>query len=420
MRSGSSPQVCIVGAGPYGLSVAAHLRSLGLEFRIFGSPMRRWRLQMPARMLLKSEGCASNLAEPSGQFSLERYCATNKLAFGLRGEPVSRETFLAYAMAFQREFAPDVEDVAVSSVEGSAGGFTLRLDDGETLSTQRVIIATGLDGMAYSPGALDALPTALLSHTADHFDLGALKGKEVAIVGAGQSALETAALLHEEGARPQLIVRRNALEWNPPATNEPRSLLRRLRYPRSGLGEGLQLWLYANAPDFFRALPRPMRLARAKSALGPSGAWWLKDRVLGQVPIHLGHSILKAEARRDKAVMTIADKGHRSREIVADHVIAATGYRFDLRFLPFLSGGLKRQLRHEDYMPVLTRHFESAVPGLYFAGLASVASHGPAMRFLVGANFAARRIAQSLTAIAADAKHTVPRFAPSVVSCSDF
>ena len=62
--SASKVAVVVIGAGPYGLSIATHLRAQQLSFRIFGEPMASWRHHMPQGMSLKSEGFASDLYDP--------------------------------------------------------------------------------------------------------------------------------------------------------------------------------------------------------------------------------------------------------------------------------------------------------------------------------------------------------------------
>jgi hypothetical protein len=109
MTSASRPNVCIIGAGPYGLAIAAHLQFVGTDFRIFGSPMRRWLSQMPKFMLLKSEGCASSLPDPAGRHSLTQYCREEGLPYSEYAAPVSREVFARYAVAFQQKLVPHVE-----------------------------------------------------------------------------------------------------------------------------------------------------------------------------------------------------------------------------------------------------------------------------------------------------------------------
>jgi thioredoxin reductase len=390
--SSGTHTVCIIGAGPYGLAIAAHLRFVGQDFRIFGSPMRRWLSQMPQAMLLKSEGCASSLPDPAGHYSFARYCREDGLQYNEYGVPNSRELFVKYAQCYQEKLVPDVEDVLVSAVNKPGEGFELRLTSGETLQSAKVIVATGLDYMTNMPQQLQALPTERCSHAADHHDLRIFSGKDVAVIGAGQSGLETAALLREAGASVTLLVREPTIAWNRVPSTVRRRVYERLRRPRTGLGEGLQLWVYENAPLLFHGLPRHVRLSRVKQTLGPAGAWWLKDRVVGQVPALLGHRVRAAAAQGGRVALQLTDEDERPKELIADHVIAATGYRFDLNNLPFLGQSLKSQLRHEEQMPRLSPNFESSIPGLYFAGLASANSFGPAMRFIVGTSYTARRI----------------------------
>ncbi len=384
--------VSIIGAGPYGVAIAAHLNHLGVNFRIFGSPMRRWLTQMPKGMLLKSEGCASSLPDPSGQRNLAAFCREQGLAFADYGSPVSRDTFAKYALCFQQRFVPQVENIAVRAISKVNEAFQITLDSGETLCSREIVIATGLEHMENTPEQLRTLPAELWSHSAVHYDLGKFVGKEVIVIGAGQSALESAALLKEEGASVTLVVRAQTIAWNKVPILKHRSLYQRVRRPRTQLGEGLQLWVYDNAPQVFHRLPRQVRLSRVKASLGPAGGWWLKDRVMGRTQILLGHQLDSAEERNGRVALRVRAFGKETRELVADHVITATGYRFNFEKLPFLDDALKMQIKHEDQQPRLTSTFESSVSGMYFCGLASANSFGPVMRFLAGTGFTARRI----------------------------
>lgn len=393
MYTAPQPMVCIIGAGPYGLAIAAHLRFVGMDFRIFGSPMRRWLSQMPKSMFLKSEGCASSLPDPAGRHSLAQYCREEGLPYSEYVAPNSREVFARYAVSFQQKLVPHVEDVLVTAVSELRDGFELCLSSGEKLQSANVIVATGMDYMAHSPAELGRLPAELWSHSADHYDLSKFKGKDVAVIGGGQSGLETAAILREEGASVSLLVRAPALAWNRVPSTARRSGYERLRRPRTRLGDGLQLWVYDNVPYLFHYLPQQVRLSRVKTSLGPAGAWWLKDRVVGKMPIFLGHQIRAVEERGGRIALQIADRNERPKELVADHLIASTGYRFDLQNLPFFGPSLKSRIRNEKQLPQLSSNFESSVPGLYFTGIASANSFGPVMRFVVGTGYTARRIA---------------------------
>jgi hypothetical protein len=416
LNSGQQARVCIIGAGPYGLAIAAHLRYFGVDFRIFGSPMRRWLTQMPKAMVLKSEGCASGLPDPEGRFSLAQFCKQEGLPYAEYGAPLSREIFARYALAFQKKFVPPVEDVLVDAVSQTEGGFEISLKSGETLRSAKVIVATGLDQMEQVPEQLRRLPAELWSHSAAHYDLSRFKGKEVTVIGGGQSALETAAILREEGSSVTLVVRAPEIAWNGLPSTERRSLYQRLRRPRTQLGEGLGFWVYDNAPQFFRCLPRQVRISRVKKALGPSGSWWLKDRVLGKISILAGHQLRGAEAQHGRVSIQLADQNGQPKELIADHVIAATGYRFNFHNLPFLDQSLKSRIDHEENMPRLSSCFESSAPGLYFSGLASANSFGPVVRFIAGTGFTARRISSH---IAKDERRTAAPFAPSRTCVED-
>jgi len=392
MSSGHHSKVVVIGAGPYGLSVAAHLHASGLNIRIFGEPMHSWKTNMPDGMFLKSEGCASSLSGPGNGYTIGDYCAAEGLPYAPYAAPVSLDVFTKYALEFQRLFVPAVERTKVTALDRSSSKFELKLQTGETLSADRVVVATGLTRSAYIPPELSSLPSGVLSHTSAHRCLSAFQGRDVTVIGGGQSALESAALLHEAGAQVRVLVRRKLVRWNGKPSTHRRSLYARLRHPMSGLGLGYGPWFYSNAPGLFRCLPRSVRVARVRRALGPAGAGWLRERVEGRLPLLAGHSVRAAETSEGCALLHVEDPNQELSQLKTDHVIAGTGYRFALCALPFLSARLLSQLSSLNQSPILSSHFESSVPGLYFTGLSSANQFGPAMRFLVGTEFTAGRI----------------------------
>ncbi len=396
MAQAADVGVAVIGAGPYGLSIAAHLRNEGVDFRIFGTPMHRWQAHMPKGMFLKSEGCASNLFDPSGVFTLRQYCGEKGLPYAPYAAPVSLDVFTQYGLSFQRRFVPTVENVMVTALDKPSAAFELRLASGETLSARKVVVATGLSHTAHIPAELAQLSKELLSHSSRHHDLSGFKGKDVTVVGGGQSALESAALLHEAGAEVRVLVRRPFVFWNPVPSLRRRSLYKRLRRPMSNLGPGLGPWLYSNAPNLFRYLPRQVRIARVRKALGPAGAGWLRNRVEGQLRITLGQFVRGVETRTEKVLLHLQGPDGAFCQLSTDHVLAATGYRFALGSLSFLSQRLLSQLRSVGQTPILSPNFESSVPGLYFTGLASANQFGPVMRFLEGADYTARRVSHHI------------------------
>ncbi|MFY9932592.1 MAG: NAD(P)-binding domain-containing protein [Streptosporangiaceae bacterium] len=390
--------VAIVGAGPYGLSLGAHLRAAGVSFRQFGLVMNLWRNAMPKGMFLKSQGFASNLSDPAGTHTLEAFCAETGRPYARYGLPVPLDTFVAYGQWFQTGLLPDLEQTLVSGVTRRDGGFELELANGETVFARQVVVAAGVEHFPYLPKQFAELPSELCTHSSQHTDLAEFRDRRVVVVGGGQSALETAALLHENGADVQLAVRKPSVAWNGLPLNPDRPLLQRLREPEAGLGSGYSTWLYSNHPELFRRLPRSTRIYRARTALGPAGASWLRGRVEGEFPLLTGHSVRSARADGEGIRITLAGSGG-EREVTADHLIAATGYRPDLRRLRFIGESLRPAIRTVAGTPAVDKDYQSSIPGLYFAGPGVAPTFGPVMRFVFGSDHAAHTLANRLIRI---------------------
>ena len=202
--------VAIVGAGPYGLSAAARLLPLrGLDVRVFGEPMLFW-AAMPRGMLLRSAWEACHIGFPDGGLTLDRYRAQAGRDFG---RPVPLEAFVDYGLWFQRTAVPEVDRRRVERVDPAPGGFALQLADGETVRARRVVIAAGIEAFPYRPQTFSDCPRELVTHSSEHRDLSRFAGARVVVIGAGQSALQSAALLHEAGARVEVVARRDQIIW---------------------------------------------------------------------------------------------------------------------------------------------------------------------------------------------------------------
>jgi cation diffusion facilitator CzcD-associated flavoprotein CzcO len=389
--------LAIIGAGPYGLSIAAHLFASGLSFRIFGSPMQSWRRHMPKGMHLKSDGFASNLYSPGSSFTLRDYCEEKGLPYSDVGLPVPLETFAAYGLEFQKRFVPMLEETEIVSVHQAAGGFELKTTNGETFQARRVVVATGITHFGFLPPLLADLPRESVTHSSEHHDLSGFEGKKVAVIGAGASALDIAALLNEAGAQVELVARRREIAFHT-LSREPRPLWQRLRNPRSGLGVGWRSSLCTGAPLLFHAMPQEFRLRVVRNHLGPAPGWFIRDRVVGKFPMHLGAAIEDASVSGSRVHLRLSEKDGSKAELAADHLIAATGYRVSVSKLNFLDPPLRRQIQTVEDSPVLSRSFQTSVEGLYMVGVASANSFGPLTRFAYGAGFTARVVSRHLAA----------------------
>jgi len=395
--STSDLNIVIIGAGPYGLSIAAHLRTRKIPFRIFGEPMLTWRKHMPKGMLLKSEGFASCLYDPGDRFTLAHYCRETGLPYADVGYPVPLETFVAYGLEFQRRLVPELEHATVVQVTRASTGFEITTSEREVFRAKQVIVAVGITHFGYLPPVLSGHAADLITHSSQHVESSEFAGKRVAIIGGGSSAVDIAVLLSEAGADVQLIARRETIAFHP-APEEPRPLLRRIIEPRSGLGVGWRSRLCTDAPLLFHAMPHRFRVRVVKSHLGPSPGWFMRDRLSGRVSMHLNTTIGKVDTSNRHVSLTLEEKGGARRTMEVDHVIGATGYRVALDRLTFIEDRLRDQIGQREGAPVLNGNFECSIPGIYMVGLVSANCFGPLTRFAFGARFTARRLTRHLAA----------------------
>lgn len=379
--------IAVIGAGPYGLAVAAHLKAARIPTRAFGEPMSFWRGHMPKGMKLRSPWRASHIADPERKYTLDAFA--HRLAIPYQ-DHLPLEHFIHYGEWFQRLTVRDLDTRTVVRVEDAGGGFSLVLEDGEAIYARRVVMATGLAGQQHRPQLFDGLPSALVSHTCEHPQLDLWRGKRVAVVGRGLSACETAALLREAGADVEIICRGD-IRW-PAAPRDANAYggicagwLDALRTAPSALGSFPLNWLN-EFPGAVHRLSPPVRAMLNAAALRPAPAPWLRRR-FGGVRVHANETI---HAVRIMGNQVALDLGGGLR--VYDHVLLATGYRIDVAKSDLLSPLLARRIVSARGAPVLGRGFESSVPGLHFVGASAVRSYGPLMSVVAGAGYAARNL----------------------------
>ena len=387
--------VAVIGAGPYGLSLAAHLGECKLSYRIFGTPMSSWRNHMLTRTWLKSDGFASSLYDPKSAFTLGRYCLEQSLPYADVGLPVPIETFIAYGLEFQKRFVVQLEETEITAVSRTASGFELTTQTGETVRSKRVVVAAGISHFGYIPPMFANLPQEFLTHSSHHKEVLGFKGRKIAVIGAGASAVDLAGLLQEAGADTHLIARRPAIAFHEPST-EPRPITQRLLMPRSGLGLGWRSRLCTDAPLLFHSMPSRLRTRAVQRHLGPAPGWFAKGRFVGRVTSHLGTRMKQVGIRGNSVSLNFTQQDGSDSEFQFDHVICATGYKVSLQRLGFIHQALRTQMATVEGVPKLDRNFQSVVPGLYFVGLASSNSFGPLCRFAYGAKFTSKRLSRHL------------------------
>jgi thioredoxin reductase len=382
--------VAIVGAGPYGLSAAAHLAfSNGLKVRVFGEPMSFWDRHMPRGMFLRSPLAASNLSDPKRALTLGAFASAENAA---ASAPLPLDQFIDYGRWFQRKTLTDVDPRNVARIESDGDCFQLTLADGESLRARRVVVATGIVPFAQRLSQFADISPDLASHSCDHSCLGRFSGKRVAVIGGGQSALESAALMHEAGADVSVFIQQSVVHFLRQHPWTHKGLLGRLLYAPADVGPAGVSQLVA-LPSLFRRMPRRAQNRLAKRSIRPAGAAWLKPR-LESVPISTSRSVESAIPIDNARKLRIRLNDSTERQV--DHVLLATGYRVDISKYPFLGRQLLGHIRRVDGFPVLDRGFESSMSGLHFVGATAAWSFGPLMRFVAGVEFAARALAHRI------------------------
>ena len=378
--------VVIIGAGPYGLSAAAHLRERGVETRVFGEPMSFWERCMPEGLVLRSPWAASQISDPKKKLTLDAYQASRSIRIST---PIPIDHFVSYGKWFQSNAVPDVDRRKVSLVDADGEGFQLTLEDGEQIRTSRVVVAGGISQFASRPAQLAHLPREFASHSAEFTKPRQFAGKRVIVVGGGQSALESAALLHEAGADVEVVVRDQQIHWTWQRPWLHKFPVGPFLYAWPDVGPAFVSHFIAR-PGIYRSLPRTRQDQWSARSLRGTGAGWLKPRVK-DIPISTGRSISNATTNGNRLIVSLSDGTQRT----VDHIVMGTGFRINLEKYGILSQALLSAIKTVGGYPVLNGGYETSVPGMHFIGAPAAWSFGPLMRFVAGADFAAHAVAHS-------------------------
>jgi len=331
---------------------------------------------------------ATQIADPAHSLTLEAYQAASGARFTT---PVPLDHFVQYGQWYQRQSLPDLDQREIVRMEKVPNGFQITLSDGESLHSRRAVIAAGIRSFAWRPPEFDNLASTLASHASDHHSFSPFVGRQVLVIGSGQSALESVALLHESGAEVEVVGRAKRINWlqgwaSTTLHSRLGSAVRNLLYAPTDVGPAGISQLMAR-PDLLRKLPRGIQDKLRKRAVRPAGARWLVKR-LETVPIRLGRCITSVTTVGARVKVSFDDGTERT----IDHVLLGTGYRVDISRYDFLSEELNNSISRSNGYPRLRRGLESSVDGLHMLGAPAAWSFGPLMQFVSGTHYASRAL----------------------------
>jgi len=391
-HSGSASRHCdvaVIGAGPYGLSAGVHLKAKGITACVFGEPMEFWAHKMPEGMLLRSPRVASSLSDPDGAFTLEAYEAASKKE---PCAPVPLDTFVEYGRWFRHQLGSDLDQRTVRRVDRDQPGFRLTLQDGTQIRSTSVVIAAGIGPFKKRPAVFQNLSPQQAIHCYEGREVRKFAGKRVAVIGAGQSALESAALLHEAGAEVEVIARQAEFRWiGQHSWLHHMGPVSSILYSSHDVGP-LGISRLVAYPKLVSHIPLGVRDKIRTRAVRAAGSRWLPPR-LANVKMTRGRSVLEAKTTGDEVALKLDDGSERR----VDHILLGTGYQVDVSRYDFLPPDLATAIEQFDGYPKLGSGFRCSIPGLHFIGATAARSFGPLLYFVAGTEFASRELASHLS-----------------------
>jgi thioredoxin reductase len=368
----------VIGAGPYGLAVAAYARRLGIETMVLGEPMAFWREHMPRGMFLRS-GPDWHL-DATNVHTFEAYLAERGVD-PADVDPIPVDLFIEYATWFQEIVGLQVRPELVTAVRRLEDAFEVDLDGGGQLTAATVVAAPGISHFTNVPHrAVAQLPPERFTHTCFLREVDRARDARTLIIGGRQSAFEWAALLADAGVDAVHLAYRHETPAFAPAD---------WHFVDPMIDETVAV------PGWFRRLPAEQReavvqrfWAEGRLKLEP----WLTPRMPGGVVHRHPHTeVTSCVELPDGDIRAELSTGE---VLLVDHVVLATGYRADITAVPYLRE--LPGLETVDGFPVLDEHMQTSVPGLFLTGFAATHDFGPFFGFVRACPAAAQIIVPEL------------------------
>jgi thioredoxin reductase len=364
-------QLLIIGAGPFGLAMAAYAKAHDIDYLILGEPMEFWKSNMPKGMILRS-ACDWHL-DPFNIHTIEHYLESrNQTPADV--EPLSLEFYLSYAEWFQEQKQIDVLPTRVEKLDHLTGAnniFKATLEDGESITSDTVLIATGFKAFKHIPTELaQIIPTTRMSHTCDFVDFAGMNGKRCLIIGGRQSAFEWAALLHENGATTVHMSHRHE---TPPYEESDWSWV-------APMVEEM-----VDNPSWFRNLP-PKEKEEVTQRFWAEGRLkiepWLSSRInIESIKIWPNSQIVACNTLASGELDVKLSTGD---SFIVDQVILATGYKVNMKKVSLLGNeSIQKKMKTLHGYPMLDDHFQSSISGLFFTSIPATQDFGPFFAFTV-------------------------------------
>lgn len=382
MSNSTKTTLLIIGAGPFGLALAAHAKSLGIDCIIAGNPMEFWRKNMPEGMLLRST-CDWHL-DTNNEHTIDRFLETQSQTCK-DAEPLSLQFYLNYTQWFIQQKQLNISSLYITRLDqNSDNSFTAVTNDGTSIHAKYVVSAVGLTYFKHIPGEVTAcLPSGSYEHTCDMVNMELMKNKRVLIIGGRQSAFEWAALLHEAGAAQVHVSHRHA---SPEFKTSDWSWVNELCYKL----DDDSLW-FRNSPQEEQDAIAKKLWNEGRLKLEP----WLKDRIQQEnIQLWPHTQVVACNKLADQSLEVRFDNNE---TIIVDNMILATGYKVNVSNIPFFAqGNILAILAVKDGFPVLDGHFQTSIPGLFITGIPASKDFGPFFGFTIATRTSAKIIGSAL------------------------